>query len=148
MMMRVMRVQRLLRALKTRSRGKALRYRGALPLHAKQWEGFSFNFISKRGSCQKSDARAAVAPGTENPQVRQGLTRQRSPSIARKAVGGIFLLISFPSEGAASSLPCSTLPFAASVRHGKERYSLGTSVSQAVSMLPDVPQGDKFGTNH
>ena len=51
-------------------------------MHAKQWEGFSFNFISKRGSCQKSDARAAVAPGTENPQVRQGLTVQRSPSIA------------------------------------------------------------------
>jgi hypothetical protein len=70
------------------------------PFHcATRWEGFFF--VSKAETHNTSDARAAVAPGTENPQVRKGLTVQRSPSIARKAVGGIFLLISSPSEGAA-----------------------------------------------
>jgi hypothetical protein len=75
------------------------------PFHcATRWEGFFF--ISKAETHNTSDARAAVAPGTENPQVRKGLTVQRSPSIARKAVGGIFLLISSPSEGAARRVMC------------------------------------------
>ena len=82
-----------------------------------------------------------------NLETRSGLSKQRSPPIAPSG-GRVFLITSSPSEVAASSLPRSTLPFAASIRHGSKQASLRSDVRLPVLTLLDVPQGSKFGANN